>query len=519
MPSRDPLVPWHPRDLGLSYERWRPGQRRAIRQIFESEENVAGCNLPTGFGKSGIGVAMQLLGRIVVLTATRNLQDQYGRESDRFTDIRGMNNYECRAAHDEHRHFFRLRDLGRVMADRGYCNVDVPCSLKSNGCVYFDQVREAMASSMVSTNYAYWLGTRIHGRGFGHADVVVADEAHALVEQITSALRIEIRGDELRGKRAPSSAKAWGEWATARLNESGDEDARDPEVVHAHPSPERDRALKMLKRLGGIDGGWAWEPTTNGYAFEPITPARYLRALWTPPTRLILLSATMTRESLRTAGIEPGLWIEADSPFPLDRRPVYVIKTAYIDYRTRWDDLVFWLDRHVQIIMPRRDRNGVIHSGSYKRQQLILRHLQQANLGIPIFAPTPRHLIRDLDDFRCARRGAVLISPAVTTGVDLPRTDCEYQILSKVPFPDARAGIAKARYRRIAGYKHAQIMQTIVQAYGRAVRFEDDAAEFFIIDNYAEKFLRDNARYAPEYFNDAVEFTRAVPRPPARLAA
>jgi Rad3-related DNA helicase len=172
------------------------------------------------------------------------------------------------------------------------------------------------------------------------------------------------------------------------------------------------------------------------------------------------------------------------------------------------------------VIRPRRDRHGVIHAGSYKRMRMIADYLARQDLGIPIFAPEARHLGRTLDDFRCVRGGAVLISPAVTTGVDLPGRECEYQILSKVPVPDTRAGIAKARFKRIRGYKNAHIMQTIVQAAGRGVRrLPDDACEFFILDDYAYRFLQDNERFAPDYFLDSVHFTSAVPPPPRALAA
>lgn len=525
-------VPWEPSEVGLSYPSWRPGQRRVINRILNHPTaNVIAVQAPTGFGKTGIGIAIgHLSGRTVIATATKILEDAYLRESPELTDIRGMQNYLCLAARDEHRRYFLtgrrrgspIHYLQSITCDHGYCHVDVKCSLRDGGCTYFDAQRTALHSARPLTNYAYWLGTRIHGRGFGSADVVIADEAHALVEQITGALRISIPKSSIL-HRTPRNIPAWVEWAKARAAEEGavdvEGDQTEVEIHHGRRTPASDRASQDRRRLAGIDQSWTWEEGERAFNFEPITPARYLGALWTPPTKLVLLSATMTKATLRTAGITPDLWIAQPSTFPVADRPVYVVKTCRVDYRMSNSDRQYWLDRHWAIISPRLDRKGVIHSGSYARQQEIAAFLDRCGVPIPVFCPSGRELSGALDEFKRFSRPAILISPAVTTGVDLPGTECEYQILSKVPFPDARSGIAAARFKRIKGYKDSLIMQTIVQAFGRGVRYLGDRCEGFIVDDHAYWFLKEKAEYAPDYFLDAVEFVRYLPRPAEKLAA
>ncbi|MCW4031955.1 MAG: hypothetical protein NWF08_01000 [Candidatus Bathyarchaeota archaeon] len=50
-------------------------------------------------------------------------------------------------------------------------------------------------------------------------------------------------------------------------------------------------------------------------------------------------------------------------------------------------------------------------------------------------------------------------------------------------------------------------MSEVVQAYGRAIRAEDDRARFYIVDGSFTGFLRDCWRFIPDWFKDALPKT------------
>jgi Rad3-related DNA helicase len=89
-------------------------------------------------------------------------------------------------------------------------------------------------------------------------------------------------------------------------------------------------------------------------------------------------------------------------------------------------------------------------------------------------------------------------------------TSCIYhnssaQILLKVPFAD----LGDRRMSRRLGMGHRkwyeiQAMTEIIQAYGRAIRAEDDKARFYVVDGSFQNLVRDCWPYIPEWFKEAL---------------
>jgi Rad3-related DNA helicase len=49
-----------------------------------------------------------------------------------------------------------------------------------------------------------------------------------------------------------------------------------------------------------------------------------------------------------------------------------------------------------------------------------------------------------------------------------------------------------------------QAMLDVIQAYGRAVRAEDDKARFYVIDGSFTRLLKNCWRFVPDWFKDAL---------------
>ena len=115
-------------------------------------------------------------------------------------------------------------------------------------------------------------------------------------------------------------------------------------------------------------------------------------------------------------------------------------------------------------------------------------------------------------------RGDNLIGPSVTTGYDFPGTQCEYQILAKVPFPDSRSPILKARCEQDKLYADYLTMQTLVQTCGRAMRSKMDQCENFIVDDNIRWFMSRNGNtLAPKWFRRTYRILSKVPPPLPKL--
>jgi Rad3-related DNA helicase len=506
-----------PAELGLSYPSWRPGQQLAIRTALSSKTPFVAISAPTGSGKSVIAAALTKLDprRQVVLTGTKQLQGQYASLFPHLYDIRGMGNYECLAAKDEFKLMLLVR--GRyVTCEDGPCRADIACSLKDHGCLYFDRYRSALASPAVLTSYAYWLSMRRFGKGLGAASRLICDEAHQIPSLLSQAWRIEIPYRTLARSRAPHHLDGWRQWAAMKLDALKASATDNSTKVRARR--DHDRYQQLLTHL---DSGWVWEPTPESWVFEPVQVAPLASLLWDKQTQVVFLSATLTPASLQFLGVRPEqLTMQVlKSRFPLESHPVYVLTNdgVRLDARTVTDQVIAkWLDCIDRIIDKRLDRKGIIHTVSYTRQQQIA-HGSRHKRRFIVPERGSLNLARAIEEFKSAEPGTVLVSPSVITGVDFPYSECEYQIISKVPFPDTRSAIMKARISQIPKYRESLTMQQIVQAAGRGMRAEDDQCETFIIDTHANWFLNRACDFAPRDFLDSVSFERSIPAPPKAL--
>lgn len=511
------IIPDSPRDLGLPYDTWRPGQKLAIRTGLHAKTKHVVIQAPTGSGKTLIGQAIAALDgrRHVTLTATKSLEDQYVHTGFDLADVRGMSNYPCHAARSQFAAHFRGR-RGTIMCDEGPCRAGLSCGLKDSGCDYFDARRSMMASSNGLTNYSYHMAMRRYGGGLGPIHRLLCDEAHAEPDEIMSACRIEIPLNLIEGN-PPRTAKRWIAWAASKLEALKPQgDADDDSRIR------RQRLVDELERLTRIDGTWAWDAGRDSVQFEPTIPKHLLGALCGDQIASVVhLSATITPGTLRLMGIpddDVTFQIMA-SRFPVERRPVYVVKTCRVDYRMTTDMVAWWIARMDKIMAARRDRKGIIHTVSYARAQQIANASRERSRFI---VPTSgRELKQALDYFRDQRpsSGAVLLSPSVTTGLDFPMQDAEYQIIAKMPFPDTRSAIMKARIQHTPGYRDHVWTQSLVQACGRLNRSELDQGETFICDDHAKWALRHAYRQhlLAAWFWDAVTFVKNAPAPPPPL--
>jgi Rad3-related DNA helicase len=365
--------------------------------------------------------------------------------------------------------------------------------------------------------------------GLGDFQRVIFDEAHNAPEELASALQVRISYheiEEMLGQEFPKdreSLAAWKSWASrvrmvcqfklleAKVKVYGARELKHSAIREYQHLVNLNRKLGVVAQLRPAD--WIVDEWVYGYQFDPIRIARYSEStLFLRIPRVSFFSATIRPKTLAILGVDDDydFW-DYPSTFDPRRSPVRWVSTVRVDHRLTPEQAKVWGMRVDQIVQRRYDRRGMIHTVSYKKRNELLemsdfRPIMMSNFEGDITSQV-------VQKFKATPPPVVLVSPSVTTGYDFPYDDCRYQIIGKIPFPDSRSKIIKARQDADPEYGPYLAMQQLVQSAGRIMRAPDDWGETIIIDDHAEWFIPKFKSLAPQWFLDVYDKAHSLPKP------
>jgi len=203
-------------------------------------------------------------------------------------------------------------------------------------------------------------------------------------------------------------------------------------------------------------------------------------------------------------------FMEYPSTFDKLRRPVYRIPTIRLNKDTDEAGYRTWIQRMDQIIGPRLDRKGIVHTVSYKRRDMVMELSEYREHMISHNSKNARAIV---DAFKSAKPPCILVSPSMDTGYDFHGDLCRWMIVGKLPWPDTRPKVMSARKEMDPEYMSYLTMQSLVQMSGRAMRSEDDWAEVMVLDDNIGWFLKQNGAMAPRWFKEAIQWVATIPSP------
>ncbi len=513
-----------PQEIGLppKFDTWRANQAEALRVMITSQKRITALSAPTGFGKSPVYVAHAIYSGkpTCIVTNSRGLQDQLMRDFEciGMVDIRGRANYQCEMRDD-----FTCED--------GFAS---RCPYRGSvGCPATLAEMNAASSKLVVTNYAKWTASHKFGMGMEHFEQVILDEGHDAPDAVAQAMQVILNYHEIEDRLEfpfprtnDDTFATWKAWAAgARYEaEKAMQECRLKIDEHVNPRPTwvKDylHMKNLCKRLATLSTAraqdWVVDRVEGGYQFDPIRPAVYTEGtLFLRIPRIILVSATLRPKTLFMLGVSKDKFdfYEFDSDFDRDRCPIYWVPTMRVDIRS--SDLGMLWARLDQIISKRRDRKGIIHTISYARRDDIVNRSRFASSML--INPKGEPATSMVEQFKASPPGTILVSPSVGTGYDFPGNTCEWQFVCKIPFPDGRSKIIKARQEDDNEYGAYHAMQTLVQAFGRGMRSKEDRCENFIGDDHLSWFLPRYGHLAPRTFHSFFSKVSVLPQPPEAL--
>ncbi|WP_052331827.1 helicase C-terminal domain-containing protein [Methanobrevibacter oralis] len=489
----------------------------------------------TGTGKSAIATTLaKMYESAYILTMTKQLQSQYANEFE-FPLVKGRNNFAC------------LLDNLDSTCDMGKCKTapassDFFCqygigknpSLDSelafedsfggtvfyqspNHCHYWNQKANAINSPITLMNYDYGILELNYVKHFGTRSLLILDEAHNIENKLMNTMEVTLYNRTLErdiSKQISKETLKDGELEDWIMEVEAIKEAYEDIDISNITKNNADRIKSTIARLKTLNNNlekepknWVIDSDEYGVSFKPLKVHQYAKNnLLKYGDVVIFMSATILSHKMfsKWLGLNPNevYHIKIDSPFSKEKRPIILNLVGKMSKSRIKGSAPKTIPILQEILEKHKDDKGLIHTHSYKCQQYINRNLANSRL----ISHNAGNREQILDYFEKDENPLVLVSPSMSEGVDLPYDKCRFQVIYKIPFPylgDKQVNMRMKRDKKWYAYK---TVMTLMQAYGRGMRAEDDSCYTYILDSDINMLFKSPMYRSlmPDFFKEAV---------------
>ena len=508
------------------FEQPRLGQLEIIQDIYDAIRKgykYIVLEAGTGTGKSAIATTLaKMYESAYILTMTKQLQSQYSSEFD-FPLVKGRGNFAC------------LNDNLETTCDMGTCKttpnssnffcqygvaknptLDAELAFEDSfggsvfyqsgsHCHYWNQKANAINSPITLMNYDYAIMELNYVKHFGTRSLLILDEAHNIENKLMATMEVTLYNRTLEkdiNKAISKETLKDGELEDWKMEIEAIGDSYEDIDLKEVTKNKADRIRSTISRLKTLRNNlekepknWVIDTDEFGVTFKPLRVHHYAKDnLLKYGDVVIFMSATILSHKMfsKWLGLNPAevYHIKVDSPFTKEKRPIILDLAGKMSANRIKNTAPKTIPILQEILKKHEGDKGLIHTHSYKCQQYI----------------TSQNREQILNFFEKDENPLVLISPSMSEGVDLPYDKCRFQVIYKIPFPylgDKQVNMRMKRDKKWYAYK---TVMTLMQAYGRGMRAEDDSCYTYIIDSDINMLFKSPMYRSliPDFFKEAV---------------
>jgi Rad3-related DNA helicase len=514
------------RPMFNSFPEWRKYQQQAVDKIVNTDKKIIILDAPTGSGKSliGMSVARLLGGRTYYLVGTKDLQEQIIRDFPFFALLQGRNNFGC---------LVKNVSCEECM----YSYVKKPCP-KYEVCPYYVHKCIAKQSNYVVWNYPMFLVNQTFIGDFDIADLIICDEAHLLESALMNFVNIAFNHDFFNELGLTFPGKEEEKYVLDRIDDAEkviskrygllagqmqmklyeNEEPSKVEVKECCELESKLKKIKFFKKVYNKDT-WIMDYRKNQYewqsdyvSFKPIKVDCFSHYVFNWGKKILLVSATMPHLPVlcNSLGINKNdiARLNIPSTFKKENRVVIYKPIGRMSY-SYWEETIEKIVRFLCEYCNTHKEKILIHCVNYK----ILKVLMNANDLVLNDYSLYSHETSDersysLEKFKEAKAPAMLITPSMETGIDLPGDLCRVQFILKVPYLSLVDKQVKERLAIDRDWYISSTINRLVQASGRIVRSEDDWGKTYILDECFADLVRHYKKFFPSWYLDSIAVER-----------
>ena len=510
---------------------------------------------PTGVGKSAIGIALATyFGNSFMVTASKNLQDQYIEDYPDLHPVKGKSNFPCLKLMEEKKIDDPiLATTMELTCEKGKCEEKKVGSKKeyckfkpdieeieigntdSGGCHYYLQKYVALTSDHSLWNYHSFFQLMLNKKAFSKyigKSVSIFDEAHKIEDQIINFIGIKITNKQLEEcsidvirydltnmdvvlELLDSMRKSYAEM----LRKMDDEKNTDHKTytryldqlekaaqIHSNISEDKENFV-INDPQKDIDGNF------ESVEIKPIDISKFIAYFFDTECQ-IFMSATIDKKSFcENMGFEESnvAFIDTpESPFPLEHRKIDFLDVARINKNSSFEDRIKVVKQIDELLTNHSQERGLILTSSISNCNFIKKHLSAKNRNrIRIchsYNPNKKTQEQILKEHK-NDTASVLLSSSLWEGVDLKDELSRFQIIAKIPYAPLTEKRTVAKMKKFPLWYDSQTLMKLLQGFGRSIRSEKDYAKTYVLDSAVHFLIKKTRTILPRAYYDTLNLT------------
>ncbi|MDE1842926.1 MAG: ATP-dependent DNA helicase [Thaumarchaeota archaeon] len=540
---------------------------QGIEQKIKSGYKTIILSAPTGVGKSLIAATLaRYYGSSFIVTASKQLQDQYSKDLKFLMPVKGKSNFACLRLVEQES--LALSDTKSAIqrgltCEKGLCEettmkdgkkirdvckfkpkLGEPEAVTGDLCHYYNQKYRALTSPHSIWNYAsYFQLMKFNRKSYSEyvtKPIAIFDEAHKIEDQIIQFIGVDIYNIYLN--ECGINANAYDLTEIGMIVQLLDDLARSYSDQLRKLQESRSFALNpdyvLLAKLES-----RYEKVANAHAemysnknnfvvndpfkdergnfrsisIKPLDISKYVKTFFDIEHQ-IFMSATIDKESFcENAGLEPskvGFVDTPRSPFPPDKRRINFLNTRKLSYSSSKDDELAVIKKIDDILSQHDSERGLILTSSEKRCSDIKNNLSEKNRRRIRICHSRNENGMTQDEVlqeHSRDENGVLLSSSLWEGVDLKDDLSRFQIIAKVPYPNLSEKRTKIKMQKFPLWYKSQTLTKLLQGFGRSIRSEEDWAVTYVLDSAASDLLLMSKSMIPKSYHDVLGFPSYQP--------
>lgn len=448
----------------------------------------------------------------IVLTTTKQLQNQYSELFSDTADLKGKGNYNC--ALDE-----------QFEVDTAPCNY-LPAQLRKcksdKCCFYYNAMDKAVKSQFSSMSYSKFLtmDEKLKQRQY-----IICDEASELEDALVSEFTFELNHKVLRKYNTSFRYSIKKEKVYESLSsiyaDIGDhiKDTKDHLSKKKKEFSGRNKMVLELRKTTLLHENiknlintfneckYLVNHNVHKTTFTPLKVDKLSRNVFEHGEKIVLMSATIVdvKSFAKALGIPKDEYIFIDHPssFNPSKSPIFVFPDQPLNNGNLQTMLKTRIIKHIEgILEHHKGEKGIIHTHTNKTAEFIYNNI---NPKYKKRLLTRIKGVRDNEDIvneHIERKDepTVLMSSSLTFGVDLKDDQGRFGIIIKLPYLPMMEERIRILMKEDPKWYVMKMLTALIQACGRTTRNGNDHSTTYIMDTNLLRVLGEYSHMLPQHF-------------------